>query len=123
MNTKYIIGCHVKLLSNDFITSDLSACITNIKDCEQKFLLTLDFPVTISNITYTHAVASPRLAKDNLDSLLENGRLSCAVTLLPMNRFNPNKPFDLGWWRGGGAVVTDIKLENQRSLPPLVGSL
>jgi hypothetical protein len=112
MNGTLLIGRNVKVRANDFIQMDLAARITYVSEHDRKLLLDLGAPITISGVTYTHAVASPRLARDDLNVLLSNGVLGCAVTWVSKERFDLNKPLDLTWWRGGAAVITDVMLQN-----------
>ncbi len=106
-----LIGRQVKVRSNDFIPRDLSARITYASEHERKLLLELNIPITIAGVTYTHAVASSRLARDDLNVLQRSGVLGCAVTWVPNDRFDKMRPLDITWWRGGAAAVTDIALE------------
>ena len=111
MNGTLLIGRDVKIRANDFIQMDLVARITYVSEHDRKILLNLSAPITVSGVTYTHAVASLRLARDDLDGLLHSGVLGCAVTWIPKDRFDQGKPFDLAWWRGGAAAVTDVMLD------------
>jgi hypothetical protein len=100
----------VIIKANDFFSSDLPAYVRGASDHEQKILLEFDQPLVIGNVTYSHAVISPRLARDDIRRLSNKGALGCAVTWVPAGRFDSNKPFDVSWWRGGGAAVTDVVL-------------
>ena len=111
MNGALFIGRDVKVRANDFIQMDLAARITYASEHDRKLLLDFGTPITISGVTYTHAISSPRLAKDDLNVLLSNGVLGCAVTWVPKERFDQSKPLDLTWWRGGAAAVTDVMLD------------
>lgn len=105
-----LCGQFVTIKENQFILLDLPACVMQADDLNQKVLLRLDSPILVNDVTYSHAVISPRLAKDSIDNLLRNGMLGCAVTWIPETRFDLNKPFDISWWRGGGAAITDVRL-------------
>lgn len=111
MNGTLLIGQNVKVRANDFIQMDLAARIIDVSEPDRKLLLDLGAPITISGVTYTHAIASPRLARDDLNVLLSNRVLGCAVTWVPKDRFDQRHPFDLAWWRGGAAAVTDVMLD------------
>lgn len=110
MNGTLLIGRDVKIRANDFIQVDLAARITYVSKYERKLLLNLDIPITVSGVTYAYAIVSPRLARDDLNVLLNSSVLGCAVTWVPKDRFDQSKPFDLAWWRGGAAAVTDVLL-------------
>ena len=111
MNGTLLIGRDVKVRANDFIQMDLAARITYASEHDRKLLLDLGTPITVSGVTYTHVIASPRLARDDLSVLLSNGALGCAVTWVPKEHFDQSKPMDLAWWRSGAAAVTDVMLE------------
>lgn len=104
------IGRAVTIIANSFVQIDLAASIAYVSDHDRKFLLNLSTPITISGVTYTHAVASPRLSRDELNMLLSNGTLGCSVTWVSKERFDKSKPIDLTWWRGGAAAITDVRL-------------
>lgn len=111
MDATLLIGRDVIVRANDFIQMDLTARITCTSEHDRKLLLDFSTPITIAGVTYTHAIASPRLERDNMNMLLSNGVLGCAVTWIPQDRFDKDKPIDLAWWRGGAAAITDVKLE------------
>ena len=73
-------------------------------------LLELAPSVQIDGINYKFAIAQPRLERDTLTDLLHTKLLSCAVTFVPDDRFNPKNAFDLTWWRGGAAFILDVRL-------------
>ena len=107
---KTILGRRAKILANEFVDSESVAQVTHVDEQAGKLVLTLDHSPSVPGITYGHVVASPRLSKDGLQTLLTTGRLGCAVTWVPTDRFNSSNPFDLSWWRGGAAAVVDIEL-------------
>lgn len=111
MNGLPLVGRNVKVRANDFVQMDLVAHITYASESDRKLLLEMTTPVTISGVTYTHAVASPRLARDDLYTLLNTGILGCSVTWVSKDHFDQSKPLDLTWWRGGAAAVTDVMLD------------
>lgn len=111
MNGTLLIGRDVKVRANEFIQMELVARITDVSEQDRKLLLDLGAPITISGVTYTHVIALPRLARDDLNVLLSNGILGCAVTWVPKDRFDQSNPFDLAWWRGGAAAVTDVMID------------
>lgn len=59
---------------------------------------------------FTHAVVIPRYEGASAENFIEGKMVLCAVTLVPQERFSPDHPFDLTWWRGGGAIVADVTL-------------
>lgn len=111
MGSSPLTGRRVRILANDFISQDLAAHIACVSESGRKILLQLDSPLIISSKTYTHAVASPRLAKNHSSDLMESGTLGCSVIWVPKGQFNHNRSFDLSWWRGGAAAITDVVID------------
>lgn len=110
MNHTLLLGRDVKVRADGLINSDSFARVINISEHERKLLLELAAPITISGVIFTHAIVSPRLARDDLNVLLDKGVLGCALTWVPKERFDQTKPLDLSWWRGGPAAITDVLL-------------
>ena len=105
-----LIGKKVVVGANDFVQQELAATII-MTDVENKtVLLGLDKPLINGNTMYQHVVMSARLAKDDLDTLADNGVLGCSVTWVPESQFSRTDPFDLSWWRGGAAAITDVSI-------------
>lgn len=111
MNSTLLIGRLVKIYANDFIQMNSTARIADVREHDRKLLLDLTTPITIAGVTYTHAIASPRLVRDDLNVLLSNEVFGCGVTWVPKDRFDQSNPFDLTWWRGGAAAVTGVMLD------------
>lgn len=104
------IGQIVIIKANNFVHSDSLACVRDTSDLENKILLEFCPPITVGNGTYSHAVILPRLEKDGVETLFRGNALGSAVTWVPVSLFNPRKPFDISWWRGGAAAITDALL-------------
>lgn len=113
MNNRSILGLQVKVRANDFIRYDVPSRIVSLDEGKRTLLLLLNSPIEICGTTFTHAVASPRLARDEITFLLETQILGCSVVFIPQGRLNPSQPFDTSWWRGGGAVVTDVTTDER----------
>lgn len=114
MMAKSLIGQRIFIRGNEFSDQDLSALVAVVDENNQKILLEFDNPLVSNSTSYSRAVASPRLSKDSVNSLLVDGVLGCSVTWVPDGRFNSSEPMDLSWWRGGAAAVTDLyTVQNQ----------
>lgn len=113
MNIAAFHNRKVFIRENDFIHKNLKAHIVGVKEDSKKLLLILDAAIAIENVVYTHAIASPRLAKEHLADLIipTKGVVGCAVTWIPQERFNRDDPFDISWWRGGAAAITDVVIQ------------
>lgn len=103
-----LIGKRTVIRGNEFVDQDLSGSIVMVDVGNKSILLELDEPLKSTSTTYRHVVASPRLSKDDLDSLDTTGVLGCSVTWVPDDKYDSNKPMDLSWWRGGAAAITDL---------------
>lgn len=103
-----LIGKTAIIRGNDFVERDLSAFIVMVDVDNKSILLELDAPLKSASTTYRHVVASPRSSKDGLDSIGTTDTLGCSVTWVPDDKYDPNKPVDLSWWRGGAAAITDL---------------
>lgn len=98
----------VIIRSNEFIERDISAFIVTIDTNNKSLLLELDKPIKSKGRMYRHVVALPRIPQDNLYTLNVSGILGCSVTWVPDDKYDPNNPMDLSWWRGGAAAITDL---------------
>lgn len=105
---KSLIGQHIFIRGNEFVDQVLSARVTAVDEGNQKLLLEFESPLISNGMSYSRAVASPRLSKDSIHLLLLGGVLGCSVTWVPDGKYNSSKPLDLSWWRGGAAAIADL---------------
>jgi hypothetical protein len=103
-----IVGSKVIIRGNDFVSQDISAAIVTIDADNKTVLLKLDELLNHTSTTYGYVVAAPRLSKDDLGVLIVDRILGCSVTWVPDDKYNPNDPMNLTWWRGGAAAITDL---------------
>lgn len=108
--TNSLTGRSVMIRANDFVDAPTHGCIQFIDVTTNAVAIELVTPLEAGGVRYEWAVASPRLARDNLDTLVHTGVLGCGVTWVPDSRFNPSVPFNLNWWRGGAAAIADLVL-------------
>lgn len=120
MKTSQLIGCNVNIVgaNPDLFDSHAVALIRAIDLDSQSLLLEFSPKIQVGEQYYEFAVASARLERDDLSVLLIYGVLGCAITCIPSDHYNALKPFNLTWWRGGGAAIGDIVLDNTQ-LPRL----
>ncbi|MCB2101594.1 MAG: hypothetical protein KDE22_12030 [Rhodobacterales bacterium] len=105
-----IIGKKYIINSNEFVDHDVFATLISV-DLEKNIaLFCMDEPLINKTTVYRHAVVSVRLSKNNIGELSRNEFLLCSVTWVPEEIFSSNCPFNLRWWRGGGAVIADVIL-------------
>jgi hypothetical protein len=109
MNITDLIGCRVHICENDLFGEKNDVAI-RLVDKESRLLL-LEFfsSIPIGKYTCSFAIAWPR-SNDTLEEFIKSKQLSCALTCIPHERYDPKTPFDLSWWRGGGAEIVDIYL-------------
>ena len=84
----------------------IRAADTNLNSLLLEFLA----PSLIGGKEYPFAVARSRRGSEGMFSLIHLGRLSCSITWVSRDRFDPAQPFDLSWWRGGAAATADLVL-------------
>ena len=108
--TNSLIGRSVTIRANDFVDAPTHGRIRFIDETKNSVAIELGTALEVAGVRYEWVVASPRLARDNLGCLINAGVLGCGITWVPNSRFNPSVPFDLSWWRGGGAAIADLVL-------------
>lgn len=110
MDATVLKGKKVQVTAGDLFSLPVSAVICSLDVGSHTLLLEFDRPLSIESEMYSFAVARPRLARDKLENLLNEGAFGCALICVPRERHNPANPFDLSWWRGGGAAVAELRL-------------
>lgn len=71
--------------------------------------LVLSAPMVLPNgKVCSHLVAAVRHENRNLNDIMDGNAVLCALTLVPDEKFDPSRPCDVSWWRGGGATIGDI---------------
>ena len=111
MDTDQLVGKRVHVRADELIDVTIVAEIRAVEPDSSSLLLEFVPPAQIGTQTYLFAVARPRLERDDLGTLLSTGVLSCGVTCISQARYDPTRPFDLSWWRGGGAALADLVLQ------------
>lgn len=95
---------------NELLQGSIEGTIIGVK--ESTVSLKLTAPVHLLNGTECgHLAASARHENTSLDDILSGKPAPCALTLVPIDKFDPLNSCDLSWWRGGGAVIGDIRAE------------
>jgi hypothetical protein len=107
MNINQLVGRHVEVRATDLFGTTVAAVIRAVDADDSMMLLEFVSSVHIDTNTYQYAVARPRLEIDTLEVFLSSGIIGCGLTY---DRYNSSKPFDLSWWRGGGATIADLVL-------------
>lgn len=110
LSTDSLIGMRVAIRANDFLDVPSHGRIRFVDLRSNSLLIELDVPVNANDLEYPCVVASARLARDSVVTLLSSGSLACGITWIPEYRLNLGAPFDLSWWRGGAASIADVVL-------------
>jgi hypothetical protein len=110
MGENQLIGRQVHIRAAELSGVTVAAVIRAVDPESLSLLLEFVLPAQIGPPTYPYAVARPRLERDDLGTLLDSGILGCGIVCVPPDRYDPARPFDLSWWRGGGAAVGDLVL-------------
>lgn len=71
-------------------------------------LLKANDPIRVDKCEYRMLVCSPRLEGVQIDEIVVGTSISCSVTCLSNERASQSNPFDLSWWRGGGALLGSV---------------
>lgn len=66
--------------------------------------------VRIGSSEYDSFICSPRLEGGSISQLKNKLDLWCSSTALPQDKANSTNPFDLSWWRGGGALIGSLSV-------------
>jgi hypothetical protein len=110
MSANQLLGRQVRVRADDLFAAAAPAVIRTIDSDSSSMILEFVPPVRVGEVAYAFAVARARLERDDLETLLRKGLLGCGVTCVPADHYDPAKPFDLSWWRGGGAAIADVVL-------------
>lgn len=73
-------------------------------------LLKLTRPISFHDTVYEYMIASPRLESDAIEGWGQGSILGCNLIGLPPERLDPEDPFNLSWWRGGGTFIGSLKV-------------
>jgi hypothetical protein len=104
-----LIGCRVRICENDLFGATNDVIIRLIDGGRQLLLLEFLSSKKVGKYNYSFAVVRPR-ANTTFEEFTKSKQLSCSLTCIPREQYNPKTPFDLSWWRGGGVAIVDIYL-------------
>jgi hypothetical protein len=110
MDSNRLLGHRLRVLGADPALFEGSE-IAEVKAADLvqgALLLKFTNAIQIGGTQYSLAVVRCRLQRDRLESLLTGDPISCAMTFVPHSQFNPARPLDLSWWRGGAATIADV---------------
>jgi hypothetical protein len=67
-------------------------------------LIRLNATLIFEEVEYEYLVASPRLQSREINAIARGEMVPCGMVRIPPERAISSDPFDLNWWRGGGAL-------------------
>jgi hypothetical protein len=120
MKITNLMGCKVHVCENDLFKTTDDVVIRRVDEESWSLLLEFFSPIKTGKHHCLFAVARPRSnaatsEKFMMEEFMRGRQLSCNLTCIPHERYDPETPFDLSWWRGGGAEIVGIYLtENDR---------
>jgi hypothetical protein len=103
-----IIGTAVDILENDFVEMVSKATVLHADTERGRLVLKLQNPVMEKGLTYPYAVASIRHEGIDLDDAALREGIGCNIIWVTAERFSPDAPFDVSWWRGGAVAISDV---------------
>ena len=104
-----LLGKFVAVTSNEAWPDPLTGVITAAT--KRELCVRLNDAVQLRDGQFTpYLVVTIRHADQETAAIVRGVRVLCNVTLVPVSRFDGNRPCDLSWWRGGDADVGDIML-------------
>ena len=115
MEADQLVGRQGQVRAADLSGVTLTAVIRAVDPAGTSLLLEFVPPAQIDSMTYPFAVARLRHERDDLGTLIDSGILGCGIVCVPQDCHDPARPFDLSWWRGGGAAIGDLVLVSRPS--------
>jgi hypothetical protein len=98
----------LKIESNDVINEDSLAFIISYDNQNDRLAAKLFHPVLRNNQKFTYLIASARYDGDFLGTVLEGNKIIASIYLVPEDKYNPNNPCDISWWRGGVGLIAAV---------------
>lgn len=91
----------------------LSAVVLSVdnNDLPENLILKLASPFEYKNVKCEYFVVSTRHENEQLKDLASSKSVFCGLTRIPESCLQSTDPFDLGWWRGGPALIGELVLE------------
>ena len=75
----------------------------------EKIILRMIDSFEYENVQCEYFVASPRHEGGRLNDIQRNKGVICGLTRIPDERLQLADPFDLKWWRGGPALIGELR--------------
>lgn len=84
----------------------------------ESILIKVVHPFVFEGTKYEYLVASPRHEGDSFGTLGQGENVFCSLIRVTEEQAMSNKPFDLSWWRGGGALIGTVILDGRAGVGP-----
>lgn len=81
-----------------------------VEDFCNALLIKLLEPFEYKNVSCDYFVATPRYEGSRYEDLLQGKSVFSGLTRIPPENAHSDNPFDLTWWRGGAALIGEIKV-------------
>jgi uncharacterized protein (DUF486 family) len=113
MNDLKLIGKSVLILGEAFhpdFDQEIAAKIIFTNEQNNHFVMSLDKCIQIGGNIFQYVVASPRSGAGNLTTFSQTKEICCSMIFVPQELFSLETPFDVTWWRGKAAILSDVLL-------------
>ena len=77
----------------------------------ESLLLGLALSLKYKTEEFKYFIATTRHEGKTLQQLLSGAQIGCNLTGVPTERLQSGNPFDMSWWRGGAAAISDLSLQ------------
>ncbi|MEA5114976.1 MAG: hypothetical protein VB050_13210 [Geobacteraceae bacterium] len=99
----------VKILPDNEIEPFEGQVILVNKINKEAIVVKINTPFEYDSYPFEYILAFPRKETDSFDNMLSGNRVFSSMLRLPAERIKADDPFDINWWRGGGAFLGDIE--------------
>lgn len=112
---KTIVGRAAELHVSDpweFESENVSPKVVGVVEVanDRALLLHAQVGVTIGGEVYDRFVCEMRHEGATIADAFEIDGVACSGTAIPERRLSEAKELDVTWWRGGGAVIGNLKI-------------
>ena len=115
------VGRRIRVRADDLFEGPIEAVVIAQDPVSDALLLRFSPTAVVDAERFEFAVSSVRNERESLDTLRQRGTAACALTFVPVSRYDPARPFDHTWWRGGAAAIADLILLQPKRLRALRG--
>ncbi len=110
LDASAVVGRRVQVQADGLFEEPVDAVVVAEDPASKSLLLQFSRTVVIGSEQFEFAVSRGRNEQQSFDILCPQGTVGCALTCVPASRYDPSRPFDVSWWRGGAAAIADLVL-------------